>query len=94
MTVELERLEAKFAIEEERAEPADLELYSRASANLRRLFEAVGLKRRPRNVTPSLREYLDARQAEDDAAAAADDVCVDGDVVDVEPEEIGRAADQ
>jgi hypothetical protein len=31
-------------------------------ANLRRLLEAVGLQRRPRNVTPTLETYLASRQ--------------------------------
>lgn len=63
MTVELERLEAKFALAGE-ASPDDLDLYSRAAANLRRLLEAVGLQRRPRTVTPSLSDYLNGEAAE------------------------------
>jgi hypothetical protein len=60
MTVELERLEAKFALAGQ-ASPDDLDLYSRAAANLRRLLEAVGLQRRARDVTPTLSEYLAAK---------------------------------
>jgi hypothetical protein len=48
LTVELERLEAKFALAEQ-ASPEDLDLYQRTAGNLRRLLEAVGLQRRPRN---------------------------------------------
>jgi hypothetical protein len=51
LTVELERLEARFALAE-RASPEDLDLYQRAAGNLRRLLEAVGIQRRPRDVTP------------------------------------------
>ena len=51
LTVELERLEARFALAE-RASPEDLDLYHRAAGNLRRLLEAVGIQRRPRDVTP------------------------------------------
>lgn len=59
LTVELERLEARFANED--AKPAELDLYQRAAGNLRRLLETLGLKRRPRNVTPDLGAYIEAR---------------------------------
>src|SRR5579864_5251255 len=51
LTIELERLELKFA-QAGQASADDLDLYSRASANLRRLLEAVGLKRVPRGNCP------------------------------------------
>jgi hypothetical protein len=51
MTVELERMEAVFAVAGE-AKPEQLDLYQRTAANLRRLLEAIGLQRRPRDVTP------------------------------------------
>jgi hypothetical protein len=57
MTVELERLETKFARAGE-ANADDLDLYQRTAGNLRRLLEAVGLRRRPRDVTPSLGDIL------------------------------------
>jgi hypothetical protein len=57
LTVELERLEATFALAGEASAEA-LDTYARVAANLRRLLEAVGLKRRPRDVTPTLTEYL------------------------------------
>jgi hypothetical protein len=41
LTVELERLETKFALAQE-ASPEELDLYSRVAANMRRLLEAVG----------------------------------------------------
>jgi hypothetical protein len=64
LTVELERLEAQFAVAGE-ADPETLDLYGRVSGNLRRLLEAVGLQRRARDVTlPSLREYLAKPQEE------------------------------
>jgi hypothetical protein len=50
ITVELERLEAKFALAGE-ASPQDLDIYQRTAGNLRRLLEAVGLQRRVRDVT-------------------------------------------
>jgi hypothetical protein len=57
LTVELERLEVRFATAGE-ADANELDQYARVAANLRRLLEAVGLRRRPRDVTPTLDEYL------------------------------------
>jgi hypothetical protein len=51
MTVELERMEAIFAVAGE-AKPEQLDLYQRTAANLRRLLEAIGLQRRSKDVTP------------------------------------------
>jgi hypothetical protein len=62
LTVELERLEVRFALAGE-ASAEDIDLYARVSANLRRLLESVGLQRRAKNVTPSLESYLSSRQA-------------------------------
>ena len=61
MTVELERLEAKFANAGE-ASADDLDLYQKLTNSLRRLLESVGLKRRTRDVTPSLDQYLRSKQ--------------------------------
>jgi hypothetical protein len=55
LIVELERMEAKFALAGE-ADPATLDLYGRVAGNMRRLLEAVGLQRRPRDVSDPL-EY-------------------------------------
>jgi hypothetical protein len=57
MEIELERLELKFALAGE-ASADDLDLYIRASGNMRRLLEAVGLQRRPRDLTPSVSDYI------------------------------------
>jgi hypothetical protein len=57
MTVELERLEAKFAAAGEASE-RNLDLYIRAAGNLRRLLETIGLQRRPREVGPTLGDLL------------------------------------
>jgi hypothetical protein len=58
LTVELERLEAKFAAAGEATTP-DLETYQRCSNSLRRLLESVGLKRRAKDITDlSLGEVL------------------------------------
>lgn len=61
LEAELVHLEAKFA--ECRAagnapDAADLDLYSRVTNTQRRVLEAIGATRRPRDVTPSLSEYL------------------------------------
>ena len=63
LTVELERLEAKFAMAGE-SSPADLDLYQRTAGNLRRLLEAVGLERRARTIEPSLSDILNEEAAE------------------------------
>ena len=57
LEVELERLEAKFALAGE-ADAADLDLYQRASNTMRRHLESVGLERAARDVTPPLADYL------------------------------------
>jgi len=57
LTVELERLELRFARAGE-ASPEEIDLYQRTASTIRRLHEAVGLQRRPRDVTPSLADYL------------------------------------
>ena len=57
LTVELERMETVFALAGE-AQPDQLELYQRVASTMRRLLEAIGIKRVPRNVTPTLEQYL------------------------------------
>jgi hypothetical protein len=57
LSVELEMLERKFALAGEAADASDLDLYIRGSGGLRRLLEAVGLKRVARDIT-SIDEYL------------------------------------
>jgi hypothetical protein len=56
LTVELERMEAGFAVAGE-AQPDQLDLYQRTANSLRRLLEAIGLQRRPKDVTPDPLEY-------------------------------------
>ena len=68
LTVELERLEATFAAARE-ADPDTLDLYARTAGNLRRLLEAVGLQRRPREVSPPrVHEYIEAIESSEDVA--------------------------
>ena len=68
LIVELERLEMCFA-EAGQATDHQLELYQRTANTLRRLLEAVGLQRRPKNVTPTLDQYLKAKGEVIDAEA-------------------------
>jgi hypothetical protein len=46
---ELERLDARLSA----GEPVDLDSYGRCAGHLRRLFETIGVERKPRDVTPS-----------------------------------------
>jgi hypothetical protein len=71
LTVELERLEVKFALAGE-AGTADLDLYQRTAGNLRRLLEAVGLQRRAKDVEPTLADLLGADIDEQQAERAAE----------------------
>jgi hypothetical protein len=48
LTVELERLEVRFATN--KAADVDLDLYQRTAGNLRRLLESIGLQRRARDI--------------------------------------------
>jgi hypothetical protein len=63
LTVELERLEAQFALAGA-ADPETLDLYARTAGNLRRLLESVGLQRRTKDITPTLAQYLEQEAAE------------------------------
>jgi len=67
ITVELERLELRFAeanLAGQPPDPVDFDLYLRGANSLRRLLEAVGLQRRPKNITPSLGSYIANQQIE------------------------------
>jgi hypothetical protein len=69
ITTELEWIERKFALSRNGPAAEDLDLYLRGSNSLRRLLEAIGLKRVARDVTPLLQDYL----ANHPAAVAEDD---------------------
>jgi len=61
LTIELERLEAKFSTLPNGPRDSDLQTYQRLTNTLRRALEAVGIHRRPRDVTPpTLDTYLDS----------------------------------
>ena len=68
LTLQLEMMESRWASEHEgQAGPKSLELYQRTTGALRRTLETLGLRRRPRDVTPTLSSYLStkSREAED-----------------------------
>lgn len=82
LEVELEQLEAKFAVAGE-ASAEQLDIYARVAGNLRRLLESVGLRRRAKLVeVPTPEEYSRQLQLEDDAelvkAAEAEDITIEG----------------
>jgi hypothetical protein len=58
LTVECEALEVQFANPDRLTTGADLDLYQRMTNTLRRSFEALGLRRRSRDVTPTLADIL------------------------------------
>lgn len=58
LTIQLEMMDSKFALNEGEALRVDLETYQRCSNSLRRLLESLGLKRVPRDTTPTVDQYL------------------------------------
>lgn len=60
LAVELERLEADFATAGE-ADPEKLDLYIRATGALKRLWDGLGLERRPKPVR-TLREHWQGKE--------------------------------
>jgi len=61
LTLELEVLESKFEANDG-ASLKELETYQRVSSSLRRLLESLGLKRRPKDVTPDPLDYASRYQ--------------------------------
>jgi hypothetical protein len=59
LIIQLEQIETKFAQGNDKLYL--LNAYQRSSNSLRRLLESLGLQRRPRDVTPTLQEYLDVK---------------------------------
>jgi hypothetical protein len=71
LTVELERMEATFAVAGE-AEPQQIDLYQRTANSLRRLLESIGIERRQRDVTPSLADIAEQIEREREEAERED----------------------
>jgi hypothetical protein len=82
LTIELERLEKRFAVATDVSHP-DLDMYGRLSTKLLQLLMAVGLSRRSRDVTPTIDQYL--IEAEERAAAALDrEAAIEAEVIERE----------
>jgi hypothetical protein len=66
LMVELERIEVLLASDDPRlSREHTLDVYQRTSNTLRRLLESLGLRRRARDITPSLSEIIgEARHAD------------------------------
>jgi hypothetical protein len=66
LTLQLELMEQRFAANEAgEASPKQIETYQRCTNTLRRTLESLGLKRRAKDLTPTLEEYAaQRRQAE------------------------------
>jgi hypothetical protein len=67
--VELELSEGKMSM----GQDVDLDVFTRSASHLRRILETLGIERRPRDVTPTLREYLAATQTAANESDAVDD---------------------
>jgi hypothetical protein len=52
--VQLEQIEAQLA----QGRSSDLSTYATAAGHLRRIFETLGIERKPRDVTPTLEQYM------------------------------------
>jgi hypothetical protein len=65
LTVELEHLELKF-LDQGEATPQQLNLYGRTSNTLTRVLRELGIRRRPRDITPTptVDQYLTGEAAE------------------------------
>jgi hypothetical protein len=73
---ELEQMEGRLSMGEE----VDLDIFTRSTSHLRRLFETLGIKRQSHDVTPSLEDYLNEIVARrEEARDAAQDGQADGD---------------
>lgn len=69
IAVQTEQLETKFAglnADGKTVASDDLDLYQRLANSMRRLLESVGLERVARDVTPDLRDYLEATKEQSD----------------------------
>lgn len=64
LTLQLELIEQNWAQNGGEASAKSLVLYQRVANSLRRILESIGLKRRSRDITPSLTDYLRQRQEE------------------------------
>lgn len=64
LAVQAEHMEAQLT----RGEPIDLQEHALIASTLVRLASRIGIDRRARNIVPDLRDYLDAKATETEAA--------------------------
>jgi hypothetical protein len=62
LAIQLELMDVRFAENEGEASRLDLDVYQRLTNTLRRTLEALGLRRRQRDVTPSVKDYVASLQ--------------------------------
>jgi hypothetical protein len=72
LTLQLEMMEQRFAENDGEASTKQLDAYQRATGSLRRVLKTLGLARRPRDVSPSLSEYLRTKTIDAEDAEVAD----------------------
>jgi hypothetical protein len=58
LELQLELLDARFARNNGEALPDQLKSYQMTTNSLRRLWQTLGLRRRPKDITPTLDQYL------------------------------------
>jgi hypothetical protein len=64
LELQMEMLESRFADNDGVATTDQLLLYQRTASAARRLFESVGIKRRAKDIAPSLRDYIEQKGVE------------------------------
>jgi hypothetical protein len=68
LCLQLEMMEGNWARDSQgEAGPKSIEIYQRVTNTLRRTLETLGLHRRPKDVTPSLKQYLINGQPDEEA---------------------------
>lgn len=65
IVLQCELLEMRFAkAEDSTASPKQFERYTKATGALTRLYNTIGTKRRPKDVTPDLQTYLASKRTQ------------------------------
>jgi hypothetical protein len=65
LALQCEMMETRWAQNEGEASAKQIETYQRVTGALRRTLESLGLRRRARDVTPSLQEYIASKSFEE-----------------------------
>lgn len=73
LTLQLELMEQKWAQNGGEASDKSLITYQRVANSLRRILESIGLKRRSRDITLSLDQYLRQKRKEANGASLDED---------------------